>query len=154
MDSNYNLLLLKPARNAATEVLSHPSNKCLLSTHMGAPALKVGHIRSRAEKKEMRCIAAMGRAGELVDITLPESWAAVSKLQCAFLVTTNGGIEFLDTSSNASSQAYGGQCGTQKLLYNGNKRADSSQDLCRIEIRVGESEAATVDIIWLVRCTS
>ncbi|OAR00902.1 hypothetical protein LLEC1_07260 [Akanthomyces lecanii] len=90
----------------------------------------------------------MGRTGANIDITLPESWRAVSRWQCAFVVTPHGGIEFRDLSSNGSSQAYGGQSGTQKLLLKGNKRTGTRHNLCRIEIRVGQFEAATFDVIW------
>lgn len=148
MNSNHILFPLRAASNAAVEVLGHPSNRCLLSMHNGVPVLNVGHIRSKTETKGALHVATMGRAGELVDIALPESWAAVSKLQCAFQVATNGGIDFVDMSSNASSQAYGGQDGTQKLLLNGSKKASSSHNLCRIEIRVGKSDMAIFDIIW------
>lgn len=141
------LFSLKPGNITASEIVNLDSNRHLVPR--GEQVLDIGHYRSEAERDEARCIATIGRDG---DIVVPPEWTTVSRVHCAFVVgAARRCITFVDKSSNASCQAYGGEGNTQELLSSSSRQVDSSAGLCKFEIRIdgfNEPKTAEFDVVW------
>ncbi|XWX00643.1 hypothetical protein V2A60_008664 [Cordyceps javanica] len=141
------LFSLVPGNSAATEIVKFDSNRHLVQE--GKQVLDLGHYISEATGNGARCIATIGRDG---DIAVPPRWSNVSRIHYAFMVGATGHcITFVDMSGNASDQAYDSKGNSQEPRSSSPRQADSSTGLCKIEIRINgfnESKTAVFKILW------